>query len=85
MLQNYARKYRISIDKLNFKFEYLDSIAAENIQCKPEDGCYISGLYIEGAQWNKIIHCIDDAKPKELFSDLPLIHILPSQNVHLDE
>ncbi len=44
---------------------------------KPQDGCYISGLFIEGARWNKDKKALDDPFPKELFSKMPVIHLLP--------
>ncbi len=42
---------------------------------KPEDGVYIYGLFLEGARWDYKKHMITTSKPKELFSDLPPIHL----------
>jgi hypothetical protein len=39
----------------------------------PEDGCYIRGLYMEGARWNSETHLVDDSRPKELFTDCPVV------------
>jgi len=52
-LQNYARKRIIAIDKLSFEFKFLDHISHTDIKQKPDDGCYIYGMFIEGARWNK--------------------------------
>lgn len=62
-LQNYARKHVIAIDKLSFEFKYLD-LEPTDVKEKPEDGCYIHGLFLEGAKWNPKGRTIDDPKPK---------------------
>ena len=49
----------------------------EDITEKPEDGCYIYGIYLEGSAWNYKKHIIDQPQPKELFSDLPLVQLVP--------
>ena len=37
-------------------------------------------MFIEGARWNAKTHKMDDPLPKELFSDLPLMHLHPIVN-----
>ena len=53
-LQNYARKVQISIHTISFDFAVLpgELDAWEKITKKPEDGCYIRGLYLESAIWD---------------------------------
>lgn len=46
VLQNYARKTTIPIDKLTFEFIVLDQEQTKNHA--PSKGCYIDGLFIEG-------------------------------------
>lgn len=48
--QNFARKYKHPIDKVTFSFEVLK--LNTEIREAPENGCYIKGLYLEGAGWN---------------------------------
>jgi dynein heavy chain len=62
-LQNYARKHVIAIDKLSFEFNYL-TIQPDDVKEKPEDGCYIHGLFLEGARWEPAHNQIQDPKPK---------------------
>lgn len=76
-LQNYARKHVIAIDKLSFDFKVLDTVQYTDITEKPEDGCYIYGMYLEGARWDYKKHIINESKPKELFCDLPMMHLVP--------
>lgn len=39
------------------------------------DGAFIHGLTLEGARWDEKTGCLDDSKPKELFSTMPVILI----------
>ena len=38
-------------DKLSFEFKYLD-FEPQDVKEKPDDGCYIHGMFLEGARWN---------------------------------
>jgi len=50
---------------------------ASAIKKKLDFGCYIQGLYLEGARWNSERECLDYQKPKELIEEMPLIQIIP--------
>ena len=76
-LQNYARKYKYPIDTVAFSFIMKDD--AVNELAAPSDGCYIYGLFLEGARWDKNVQSLVDPKPKELFAPMPVIHMLPEQ------
>mmetsp|Transcript_27920 Transcript_27920/g.37822 ORF Transcript_27920/g.37822 Transcript_27920/m.37822 type:complete len:374 (+) Transcript_27920:5068-6189(+) len=47
------------------------------IKKKPEHGCYVTGLFIEGAKWNMEKDCLDYQNPKELVMDMPLLQVIP--------
>lgn len=51
-LQNYARRNVIAIDQLAFDMIILDDKTPEQITEKPKEGCYIYGMFIEGARWD---------------------------------
>jgi len=78
-LQNHARKYGLPIDTVSNGFNMLDE-AATAVAEKPQDGCYIHGLFSEGARWDKKRRSLVDPKPKELFSRMPVIHLVPEQH-----
>jgi len=43
--QNYARKYKISIDLVTYEFQFInDKFEDDEVRDKAPDGCYISGL-----------------------------------------
>ncbi|CAG9840890.1 unnamed protein product, partial [Diabrotica balteata] len=78
-LQNYARKYVVSIDTINFSFEILDHFPKK----RPKDGCSIYGLYLEGARWNANIDILDESNPKELYTEMPVVWLKPEENHEL--
>jgi len=77
ILQNYARKHVIAIDRIGFESQILDDKSHTDITQKPEDGCYIYGIYLEGARWDSKKHLLGSSRPKELYTDLPLMWIKP--------
>ena len=62
-LQTHARKYLIPIDTLNFSFEVLQIDDENEIEVKPENGCYITGLFLDGARWDRKEHFLATAYP----------------------
>jgi len=77
MLQNYARKHVIAIDRVGFESHILDDKTYLDIKEKPEDGCYIYGIYLEGARWDNKKHLLGPSRPKELYTDVPLMWLNP--------
>jgi len=77
MLQNYARKHVIAIDRVGFESHFLDDKTYHDIKEKPEDGCYIYGIYLEGARWDNKKHLLGPSRPKELYTDVPLMWVKP--------
>mmetsp|Transcript_4229 Transcript_4229/g.630 ORF Transcript_4229/g.630 Transcript_4229/m.630 type:complete len:206 (+) Transcript_4229:248-865(+) len=75
--QNYARKHNLPIDTLQFTFEALDK--EENTEKSPEDGCYVFGLYFDGAKWDYQSKTITESTPKILYSEIPYIWLKPTQ------
>jgi len=75
--QNFARKYTIPIDEVVFDFEVVPEIDMKTHKDKPDDGCYIYGLYLEGARWGSKENCILEAEPKQLYNFMPVIQIKP--------
>lgn len=47
---------------------------------KPEDGCFVYGMYLEGARWNSTTHLLDDSKPKQLYTEIPMCWFVPKKN-----
>lgn len=41
----------------------------------PRDGAYIDGIYLEGAKWDTVINSLASSTLKELYYEMPVIHI----------
>jgi dynein heavy chain len=80
--QNFARKYQLPIDTINFNYLIKDTFKDDgsDITERPKDGCYIWGLQLEGARYSKETHVLADSHPRELYSALPVMHLDPMQN-----
>lgn len=72
--QNYARKYKIAIDLLDFDFEVV--VDEDNAQV-PEDGINVVGMYIEGCKWNHREMTLDESDAKILFVKCPMVWFKP--------
>lgn len=75
-LQNYARKHGVAIDRVSFGFEIMD-IPLHEIESKPEEGCYVRGMYLEGARWDSVRKTLTESNPKELYTTLPVVWLRP--------
>ncbi|CAF4716798.1 unnamed protein product [Rotaria socialis] len=78
ILQRTARKDQIGIDQLSWEFEvnqtedkYLSNI---------DDGVYVTGLYLEGAGWDRKQGTLCEAKSMELVTIIPTIHFKPVEH-----
>uniref|UniRef100_A0A3Q3FLZ1 Uncharacterized protein n=1 Tax=Labrus bergylta TaxID=56723 RepID=A0A3Q3FLZ1_9LABR len=73
-LQNDARRSGFSIDTIGFDFE------VRQITEKPSTGCYIHGLFLEGARWDKQECQLTDSRRKELYTEMSVIRLIPEPN-----
>ena len=77
--QNYARKKGLPIDTLAFNFDYQMNRPVESFKARPADGCYVRGLFLEGARIDEDRGLMADSVPKVLFTNVPVIHLNPVQ------
>uniref|UniRef100_A0A670IKK4 Dynein axonemal heavy chain 1 n=1 Tax=Podarcis muralis TaxID=64176 RepID=A0A670IKK4_PODMU len=71
-LQNFARKSIISIDTISFDFKALTQ--------RPTEGCYIHGLFLEGARWDPMFFQLAESRPKELYTEMAVLWLVPVPN-----
>jgi dynein heavy chain len=77
-LQNFARKFTLPIDTLTWTFKILKRGGQEF--GKPEVGCIVYGLFLDGARWDDQEGVIGESLPKVLFDTIPHIHIVPCES-----
>lgn len=44
-----------------------------------QDGAYIRGLFLEGARWDADLGSLNESKPKQLYTPLPVLHLNPER------
>jgi dynein heavy chain len=47
------------------------------------DGCYVRGMYLEGASWNTEQSCLKRQEPKVLVTALPIMQVIPIEAAKL--
>lgn len=53
---------------------------AAELKQKPDVGCYIYGLFLEGARWDREGGQLIDSRPKELYTEMAVIWLIPKAN-----
>uniref|UniRef100_A0A7S2LWX2 Uncharacterized protein n=1 Tax=Zooxanthella nutricula TaxID=1333877 RepID=A0A7S2LWX2_9DINO len=74
--QNFARRYSIPIDTLDFDFFYPKD---QSPTVKPEDGVFAYGMYFEACKWDWDAWQMAESDAKVLFVSVPLIHFMPCE------
>lgn len=46
----------------------------------PSIGCYIHGLFLEGARWDNKAGQLTESRPKELYTQMAVIRLIPKPN-----
>lgn len=54
--------------------------SASELSRPPSEGCYIYGLFLEGARWDTSAFQLAESRPKELYSEMAVIWLLPVAN-----
>lgn len=80
LLQSFARKYKIPIDILSFKFTVFPFYTPEQVNRSPGDGVYIYGLFLECGQIDKETLLLSDASPGQKNSMVPMIQFHPKSD-----
>ena len=68
------------IDALSFDYVFRCGVRAEEVTAPPDDGVLVTGLWLEGARFDEAAGCLADSLPKQLYTPLPLLHLLPVPN-----
>jgi dynein heavy chain len=68
-----AQKNQWELDRLVTFTRVTKFMSPDEVDAKPRDGAYITGLKLEGASWED--GSLQKSKPKEMYCDMPIIHV----------
>jgi dynein heavy chain len=77
LLQTACRTKGWPLDKATLMITVSSYQRANQVLTKPVIGCYVSGMYLEGASWDSEKKCLASQRPKELVTELPLLRVMP--------
>ncbi|KAG8456021.1 hypothetical protein GDO86_001999 [Hymenochirus boettgeri] len=77
LVQATCRKNGWPLDHSTLYTQVTNFRTPEEVTERPGQGCFISGLYLEGADWDIENSCLVKSKPKILVVELPVLKIIP--------
>ncbi|XP_068162278.1 dynein axonemal heavy chain 10 [Antennarius striatus] len=83
LVQAACRKNGWPLDLSTLYTEVTPFCTEKEISGKPDQGCYVSGLFLEGADWDREKGCLVQSKPKILITELPILKVNPVEACHL--
>jgi dynein heavy chain len=78
MKQEVCRKHqkdavKWALDDIIYHTEVTHYEKVDSVKSNPAEGCYIHGLFLEGAAWSKDQQMVVESEPKVLFVPLPVL------------
>ncbi|OQR86956.1 flagellar inner arm dynein 1 heavy chain alpha [Achlya hypogyna] len=77
LVQTTCRAKNWPLDKSTLYTTVTKFRVASEVPAKLESGCYVSGLYLEGASWDLDRSCLCQQLPKKLVEELPILQVIP--------
>ncbi len=76
-MQTTCRRYGWPLDKSSLYTKVTQYTSPSQVSERLVDGCYVSGLYLEGAAWDVAAQQLIRQPPKVLVQELPILQIIP--------
>jgi len=64
---------QLELDKLQVYTE-VTKREPKQVDAHSKEGAFCQGMYLEGARWDSAANCLEDSKPKEMFTSLPVVN-----------
>lgn len=80
LVQVTCKKYKWPLDRTTSIAKVSIYTNTNQIKQKPKDGCYVRGLFLEGADWDVKNRQLKRQEPKKLVVELPIVQITPIEN-----
>ena len=77
VVQTTCRRKKWPLDKSTLYTKVTQYLHAEEVLERLQDGCYISGTYLEGAAWDVARSRLARQPPKILIQEMPVIRVIP--------
>ena len=76
MKQEVTRKHEgWALDDVVYHTDVTSFERPEQLKQSPDEGIYVHGLFLEGAQWDRQEGNLSESEPKQLFTMLPILYI----------
>uniref|UniRef100_A0A1I8IXA8 G_PROTEIN_RECEP_F1_2 domain-containing protein n=1 Tax=Macrostomum lignano TaxID=282301 RepID=A0A1I8IXA8_9PLAT len=77
LVQATCRKNGWPLDKSTLYTTVTSGLGDEDVNEKAHQGCFVSGLYLEGADWDIENGHLIKQRPKQLITQLPVLKVIP--------
>ncbi|XP_033627732.1 dynein heavy chain 10, axonemal-like [Asterias rubens] len=77
LVQATCRKNGWPLDKSTLYTAVTQYMTPDEVSERAHSGCFVTGLYLEGASWSKEDCCLSRPKPKQLIEELPILKVIP--------
>jgi dynein heavy chain, axonemal len=78
-----GRKHGWPLDRSTLYSAVTQHTDVAAIEERPASGCYVTGLYLEGASWDLKRNALAPPLPKQLQQELPILQIIPVETAKL--
>jgi dynein heavy chain len=79
LVQQCCRTKGWPLDRSSLFTKTTKFLDADEVDKKPEFGALVTGMFLEGAGWDRERSCLVKQRPKVLVEQLPLIQIIPAE------
>jgi len=69
-----CQNMKLELDRLQVFTEVTKRLDPKMVDSLAREGAYVTGMYLEGARWDANANCLEDSRPKEMFTRLPVIN-----------
>ncbi|XP_071945421.1 dynein axonemal heavy chain 10-like [Antedon mediterranea] len=77
LVQATCRKNGWPLDRSTLYTNVTQYMTPDEVSERAHSGCFVSGLYLEGAAWNREDSCLQRPHPKQLIEQLPILKVIP--------
>ncbi|KDR23427.1 Dynein heavy chain 10, axonemal [Zootermopsis nevadensis] len=85
LLQVACRKNGWPLDRSTLSTTVTTYMDIDDVEKRPNQGCFVHGLYLEGAHWDKQKQSLARSHPKVLIEELPVLLITPIESHRLKQ